>query len=67
MIIVDHETASVVLVIRGTFSPKDVIMDGVCEEAEFLDGYAHAGFLSGAKQVMQKCGEIFALQIAMRF
>ena len=67
MIIVDHETGSVVLVIRGTFSPKDVIMDGVCEEAEFLDGYAHAGFLSGAKKVMQKCSSILEQSLRDNF
>ena len=48
MIILDHDTASIVLVIRGTFSIKDVVMDVVCEDSEFLDGFAHSGFLNGS-------------------
>ena len=58
MILVDHDSSSVVLVIRGTFSFKDVLMDVVCEDAEFLDGYAHEGFLSGSRMVLQKCSKI---------
>ena len=58
MIILDHESASVVLVIRGTFSFKDVVMDVVCEDSEFLDGFAHSGFLDGSRMVLNKCSSI---------
>lgn len=58
MVILDHETASVVLVIRGTFSFKDVVMDVVCEDSEFLDGFAHSGFLDGSQMVLNKCSSI---------
>jgi len=58
LVLVDHLTLSVVLVIRGTFSFKDVLMDIVCEDAEFLDGFAHSGFLAGSRMVLNKCGSL---------
>ena len=67
MILVDHDSSSVVLVIRGTFSFKDVLMDVVCEDAEFLDGYAHEGFLSGSRMVLQKCSRILEESLSEYF
>ena len=58
MVLLDHDTASVVLVIRGTFSFKDALMDVVCEEAEFLDRFAHKGFIDGSRKVMDKCSNV---------
>eukprot|EP00092_Neocalanus_flemingeri_P019082 GFUD01020672.1.p1 GENE.GFUD01020672.1~~GFUD01020672.1.p1 ORF type:complete len:434 (-),score=73.97 GFUD01020672.1:35-1336(-) len=58
MILVDHSQSSVVLIIRGTFCFKDVLMDVVCEDAAFLDGFAHKGFIDGSRKVMDKCSKI---------
>jgi len=58
MILLDHERAAVVLVIRGTFCFKDALIDVVCEEAEFLDGFAHKGFMEGSRKVLDKSAKI---------
>lgn len=58
IILLDHAAHSVVLVIRGTFSFKDVIMDVVCEEHPFLDGFAHKGMLEGSMKVLEKSRRI---------
>ena len=58
MVLIDHDLSSVVIIIRGTFSFKDVVMDVVCEEVEFQDGFAHKGFLEGSQAVLGKCREI---------
>ena len=58
MVLVDHDLSAVVIIIRGTFSFKDVVMDVVCEEVEFQDGFAHTGFLEGSQAVIGKCREI---------
>ena len=57
MLLLDHDLKSVVLVIRGTFSFNDIVMDVVCEEVEFQEGFAHKGFLDGSKVVLDKCHE----------
>ena len=67
MVILDHATSSVVLVIRGTFSFRDVIMDVVCEDAELLDGFAHGGFLQGSRMVLNKCGHILEQSLRDNF
>ena len=54
ILFLDHEVKSVVLAIRGTFSPKDIILDAVAEEVPFLDGMAHKGILSGSKIILDK-------------
>lgn len=58
MVIIDHETYSVVLIIRGTLCFKDILMDVVCEDAEFHEGVAHEGFLNGSRMVLDKCGSV---------
>ena len=67
MVILDHATSSVVLVIRGTFSFKDVIMDVVCEDEEFLDGYAHGGFLQGSRMILNKCARFLEQSLRENF
>lgn len=67
MILLDHKNSAVVLVIRGTFSFKDVLMDVVCEEAEFLDGFAHKGFMDGSRKVMKKCSKIIEKALTDNF
>jgi hypothetical protein len=53
-----------VLTIRGTFCFKDIILDIVCSEAPFLDGFAHEGILDGAMKVLEiVSGEIEAALI----
>ena len=49
---VDHESARVVWAIRGTQSLNDALIDAICDEEPFLDGFAHKGILRGAKRVM---------------
>jgi len=67
MVLLDHDETSVVLVVRGTFSFKDVLMDVVCEDAEFLDGFAHKGFLTGSRKVMDKCSDILEKALIENF
>jgi len=67
MILVDHAQASVVLIIRGTFCFKDVVLDVVCEDAEFLDGFAHKGFLEGSRKVLDKCRRILETTLVDNF
>ena len=64
MVILDHESSSVVLVIRGTFCFKDILMDVVCEEVEFQGGAVHSGFLSGCLMVLDKVRSV--LETALR-
>ena len=64
MVILDHESSSVVLVIRGTFCFKDILMDVVCEEVDFQDGAVHSGFLSGSEMVLAKARTV--LENALR-
>ena len=44
-ILLDHDTRSVVLAIRGTLSIQDVAIDIICDDEDFLHGYAHRGIL----------------------
>ena len=46
MLFVDHESRNVVLVIRGTFAINDLVIDALCDEVPFLDGYAHRGMVN---------------------
>ena len=64
LVILDHESSSVVLVIRGTLSFKDILMDVVCEEAEFQEGGGHSGFLAGSRMVLDKSRAV--LETALR-
>ena len=43
-----------VLAIRGTFSLADVIVDVICDEEKYLDGYAHRGILKGSQKIMKE-------------
>ena len=55
ILFVDDENKSVILAIRGTASLKDIIVDLVCSEAEFLDGHAPQGMLLCAHRILDKC------------
>lgn len=57
-IIRDEETRAVILAIRGTNSFTDIIIDLICDEEEFLDGYAHRGIMRGTKEVIEMAGPI---------
>lgn len=48
----DRATNAIVLSIRGTKTPADVMTDLVCRTAPFLAGEAHAGMLGSADKVM---------------
>ena len=54
LLFLDHEVNSLVLAVRGTFSIKDAILDAVCDEVPFLDGFAHKGILVGAQRIITK-------------
>ena len=67
MVLLDHSQSSVVLIVRGTFSFKDVLMDVVCEDAEFLDGFAHKGFIDASRSVMDKCSKVIEKALIENF
>ena len=54
VVITDHTESQVVLCIRGTYSIGDAIIDIVCDEVPFLDGYAHHGMVDGANRILNK-------------
>ena len=58
MIFVDESSKSIVLAIRGTFSLTDVIVDIICDDESFLDGFAHRGILRGATRIMKQGKEV---------
>ena len=53
-LVTDHEEKHLVLAIRGTFSISDVVIDVVCDDEPFVDGFAHKGILRGAKKVFEE-------------
>ncbi len=60
MIFNDDESKSIVLAVRGTYSFSDVIVDVICDEEEFLAGYAHRGIYRGARRIMKEGGEVLS-------
>ena len=64
MIFTDHSTKSIVLAVRGTYSLADVIVDIICDEEKFLDGFAHRGILKGANRIMKESGETLKKALA---
>merc|ERR550539_440680 len=54
VVLTDHSESNVVLCIRGTYSIGDAILDIVCDEVPFLDGYAHHGMVDGATHILKK-------------
>ena len=42
-------------------------MDVVCEDAEFLDGFAHKGFMDGSRKVMDKCSKVIEKALIENF
>ena len=42
-------------------------MDVVCEDKEFLDGHAHAGFVDGARMVLGKCAAVLERALCDHF
>ena len=57
ILLLDHEVKSVILAIRGTYCLKDIVIDMVCDETPYLNGFAHKGILSGAKKVLNEAHE----------
>jgi len=64
MVFTDHSTKSIVLAVRGTYSLADVIVDIICDEEKFLDGFAHRGILKGANRIMKESGETLKKALA---
>ena len=54
IVLVDHDASSILLVIRGTYSIGDAIIDVVCDEVPFLEGFAHHGMVDGAHRILEK-------------
>jgi len=61
----DHDTRSLVLAIRGTFSLKDVVLDILCEDVPFLSGHAHSGILEGARRILERCGHMITASLML--
>ena len=57
ILFIEHDMKCIVLAIRGTYCPKDVVMDMICDETPYLNGFAHMGILSGAQKVLTKADE----------
>ena len=49
--LVDHKNKCLVLAVRGTKSLRDALLDMVCDDAPFLNGFAHSGILKGSRKV----------------
>lgn len=54
VVLTDHSASMVVLAIRGTYSIGDAIIDIVCDEMPFLDGFAHHGMVDAADRILKK-------------
>ena len=67
VILTDHSTKNVVLCIRGTYSIGDAILDIVCDEVPFLDGFAHHGMVDGAHRILAKAMPILRSLLLDRF
>lgn len=65
MIFLDHPSRSIVIAIRGTLSLTDVIIDVKGHQDKFLDGYAHAGLLKGAKTLLKISGNTLKSALKM--
>ena len=50
MIFVDHASKNIVFAIRGTFAINDLVIDALCDELPFLDGFAHRGMVNVSKK-----------------
>ena len=54
LILIHHDTKSVVLVVRGTFSLNDILIDLTAYDKKFWQGSnAHAGMLDGAQKILR--------------
>jgi hypothetical protein len=53
---IDHEHKKVVLSIRGTFSPQEIMVDICAFSREFCGGEAHSGMASMSERVWEKAG-----------
>ena len=49
MVFVDHDSKNIVFAIRGTFAINDLVIDALCDEVPFLDGFAHRGMVNVSK------------------
>jgi len=67
---VDHQTRSVVLALRGTLSPQDVITDAVAESVPFqigaVSGFVHSGMLQGATMLAVELAPFLCQELLSR-
>ena len=54
-IFLDRQTSNIVLAVRGTHCLTDVVIDAICDDDEFLDGFSHRGITRSAKFVLEEC------------
>jgi len=67
VVLTDHSVSSVILAIRGTYSIGDAILDIVCDEVPFLDGFAHHGMVDGANRILTKALPVLQSLLVDRF
>mmetsp|Transcript_15202 Transcript_15202/g.37315 ORF Transcript_15202/g.37315 Transcript_15202/m.37315 type:complete len:539 (-) Transcript_15202:189-1805(-) len=53
---IDHENKKVVLTIRGTFSPQEIVVDVCAFSTEFCGGEAHSQMASMSERVWENAG-----------
>ena len=58
VVFLDHNSSSVVLNIRGTFSVRDLVLDLMFDTADYLGGQAHRGILEGARTILDKSAAV---------
>ena len=52
--IYDEQKDAIVVVVRGTMSPEDVVTDFVCNYFPYQGGYVHEGMFKGASRVFEE-------------
>jgi hypothetical protein len=57
-IVEDRQIKAFVLVVRGTFDAKDVVIDLDSEDSPLFDGHAHTGILIGSREILKKAKPI---------
>ena len=57
-IFLDRQTSNIVLAVRGTDCLAVVMIDAICDDDEFLDGFSHRSIMRFAKFVLKECKDI---------
>ena len=65
-VVVDERRRALVLCIRGTLSPSDVVTDVALRAEPFCGGHAHAGIAESARRVWAAAGPLCLQELAAR-